>query len=60
LIETAGDNKQLYGIERLQAFVKGHTDENPRLFNSNLLKEVDGFRKGPVTDDIFLLTLDIK
>jgi len=60
LIETMGDERQLYGMERLEAFVKDHANDHPSLFNTDLLKDLNEFREGPVADDIFLLTIDIK
>jgi serine phosphatase RsbU (regulator of sigma subunit) len=60
LIETMGQDKELYGMQRLEGFARNHISDHPALFNTNLLKEVNEFRIGPVTDDIFLLVIDIK
>lgn len=60
LIETRDADAELYGMEKLEAFVKNHTDQLPGLFNNSLLEEINAFRSGPVADDIFLLTIDIK
>lgn len=60
LIETIGKDGEFFGMEKLKAFVKNYANEHPAVFNSNLLKELDKFRNGPVSDDLFLLTIDIK
>jgi serine phosphatase RsbU (regulator of sigma subunit) len=60
IIEIRGKGSEFYGMQRLEDFVKNHVNEYPTLFNNNLLKEIEEFRRGPVTDDIFLLTIDIK
>jgi sigma-B regulation protein RsbU (phosphoserine phosphatase) len=60
LIEAKGDEGEFYGMERLQAFVKSRSQDPAALFNTALLGEVDRFKKGPLADDIFLVTIDIK
>lgn len=60
LIETKNGADEMYGMERLEAFINERADEHPSLFNANLLKEIDAFRSGPVADDMFLVTIDIK
>jgi sigma-B regulation protein RsbU (phosphoserine phosphatase) len=60
LIETMDGNKEMFGMERLEEFAMGHSGEHPAAFNHSLLKRVNEFRSGPVMDDIFLLTIDIK
>lgn len=59
LIETRGAADEEYGMERLEAFIKSAARGHPSIFNGNLLKEIEDFRTGPVTDDIFLVTIDI-
>lgn len=60
LIEAKGAGGELYGMQRLESFVKGRSQEQPGLFNSELLNEIETFRSGPLADDIFLVTIDIK
>lgn len=60
LIESKGPDGELYGMRRLESFVKTRTTEPAQAFNTELLGEVGSYRKGPVADDIFLVTIDIK
>jgi serine phosphatase RsbU (regulator of sigma subunit) len=60
IIEAKGSESELYGMERLQAFVKSRGGEQPGVFNSALLESVEAYRVGPLDDDMFLVTIDIK
>lgn len=65
LIEAKGVSDELYGMARLESFVKAFGQDRSEAmpagrFNTALLGEVESFRKGPLTDDIFLVTIDIK
>jgi serine phosphatase RsbU (regulator of sigma subunit) len=60
LIEAKGRLGDLYGMDRLEAFVKSRGQEQPAVFNSRLLAEIDAFKGGPLADDLFLVTIDIK
>lgn len=60
IIEAKGPGGELYGMERLEAFVKSRASEQPGVFNSALLEAVDAYRVGPLDDDMFLVTIDIK
>jgi sigma-B regulation protein RsbU (phosphoserine phosphatase) len=60
LTETMGEGGELYGLERLESFVKSSSHLLPVRLNNDLLAELNSFRKGPASDDIFLMTIDIK
>ncbi|MCM8760713.1 MAG: serine/threonine-protein phosphatase [Candidatus Omnitrophica bacterium] len=60
LIETRNSSGALYGMESLEAFVRTHSNDSPQVFNANLLKEINAFRSGPLSDDMLLVTIDIK
>lgn len=59
LIETKDAGGDMYGMTRLESFIRAHAGDRPATFNTNLLREIDGFRSGPVADDMFLVTVDI-
>jgi sigma-B regulation protein RsbU (phosphoserine phosphatase) len=60
IIEAKGPDGEMYGMERLEALVKSRSGEQPGTFNSALLEAVDAYRAGPLDDDMFLVTIDIK
>lgn len=60
LIETKGKDGDLFGMDRLEEFVKTRAAVAPTVFNAELLREADAFRVGPISDDLFLVTIDIK
>lgn len=60
LIETKGKSGEMYGMERLEAFIGERAGEPPSRFNASLLKDIEDFRFGPIADDMFLVTIDIK
>jgi serine phosphatase RsbU (regulator of sigma subunit) len=60
LTETKGEEDELFGMKRLEDFVKIRAGETPAVFNNSLIEALNKFRIGPVTDDMFLVTIDIK
>jgi len=60
LIETRGVNSEEYGIQRLESFIADNRNLPMGEFNQNLLDDLNLFRKGEISDDVFILLIDIK
>ena len=58
--ETAGKNYEMFGFDRLAEFAMKHASLPPERFNALLTNELDFFREGPMEDDIFLLTIQVR
>ncbi|MDQ3392659.1 MAG: PP2C family protein-serine/threonine phosphatase [Bacteroidota bacterium] len=61
LPETFNDVDEPFGIERLQEFLVKHSNEDLKIINKNILKELDEF-KGSITfgDDITILSCRVE
>ncbi|MBD3426642.1 MAG: SpoIIE family protein phosphatase [Candidatus Omnitrophica bacterium] len=60
LTETAGGGGEQYGDGRLEAFIAENKYVPAEEFNRALLKDVELYRSGKSTDDIFILDIGIK
>ncbi|NQT90025.1 MAG: SpoIIE family protein phosphatase [Candidatus Omnitrophica bacterium] len=58
--ETMDDKQQLYGKERLEAFIRKNHKMQVELFSQTLLDELNSFKGGDFNDDIFMLNIAIK
>ena len=60
LIETRGIGNDTYGNQRLESFIRNNRSLSISDFNQGLLDDVNVFREGEISDDIFILIIDIK
>lgn len=60
LIETKGRGSEDYGIERLEKITRLNRNRPPEVFCRNLIDDLNSFRVGDISDDIYLLAIDIK
>lgn len=58
--ETEGRDGELFGLERLEKFAAQYATRPPDQFNAALTKDLDSFRVGPISDDMFILTIQVK
>jgi len=58
--ETKDQKKQEYGQDRLEDFIRKNHGLPVEIFNQNLVAELNAFRFGPYTDDVFILSMQIK
>ena len=60
VLEVQGRDKEMFGGKRLEKFIQEKGDLSPEVFNQSLLERLDQFKTKPISDDIFLLNIQIK
>ena len=61
VLETVGQNKEQYGNERLENFIRQNTHVlSASLWNEKLLMDLEAFKKSDFMDDIFLMHIITK
>ncbi|MFH1995364.1 MAG: PP2C family protein-serine/threonine phosphatase [Candidatus Omnitrophota bacterium] len=58
--ETRNARNEDFGDERLEEFIKKYHTLPAEVFSAQLKDELDAFRSGDITDDIFLLNIHVK